>query len=96
MQIDSLKRLGPSAKDLEKVKETQVRSTETNLKQNGYWLSQLASYDQNNEDPHNILAYRQRVDGLTPETVRDAARRYLDEKNHVRVTLYPEDKPGKP
>ncbi len=94
VQIDSLKRLGPSAKDLEKVKETQVRSYETNLKQNGYWLSQLAFCDQNGEDPHNILAYRQRVDDLTAEIVRDAARRYLNEKNYVRVTLVPEEKPA--
>ena len=93
-QIDTLKALGPSEKDLAKVKETQIRTLETSLKQNGYWLSQLAFCDQNGEDPHHILSVRAQIDRLNAETVRDAARRYLNEKNYVRVTLYPEEKAG--
>ncbi|OGG57274.1 MAG: hypothetical protein A3F84_02120 [Candidatus Handelsmanbacteria bacterium RIFCSPLOWO2_12_FULL_64_10] len=91
-QIDTLKGMGPSEKDLAKVKETQVRTLETNLKQNGYWLSQIAFHDQNGEDLRHILSARTLTDRLSAEAVRDAARRYLDGKNYVRVTLYPEEK----
>jgi len=91
-QIDTLKTLGPQEKDLAKVREAQARALEVNLKQNGYWLSQLAFYDQNGEDPHHILSARTLTDRLSAEAVRDAARRYLDGKNYVRVTLYPEER----
>jgi hypothetical protein len=30
------------------------------------------------------------VEGLTPETIRDAARQYIDTERYVRVTLLPE------
>jgi predicted Zn-dependent peptidase len=30
------------------------------------------------------------VEGITPETVRDAARQYIDTERYVRVTLLPE------
>jgi zinc protease len=89
-QIDSVKAVGASAGDLAKVKEMQIRGWETSLKQNGFWLGQLAAYDQMGEDPRAILDYRSAVGRLTAETVRDAARRYLNAQNYVRVTLYPE------
>jgi len=93
-QIDSLKANGASAADVAKVKEAQIRSRQTSLKQNGYWLSQLAAYDQNGEDPAGILTYESLVAKLTPAAVRDAARKYLNEENYVRVTLYPEARPA--
>jgi len=93
-QIDSLKANGASAADVAKVKEAQLRSRETSLKQNGYWLAQLAAYDQAGEDPNAILTYESLVNALTPAAVRDAARKYLNEKNYVRVTLYPEAGPA--
>jgi zinc protease len=89
-QIDSLKARGPSPADLAKVKEIQLRGRETSLEQNGFWLSQLAAYDQIGEDPRGILTSDQLVRQLTAEQVRDAARRYLNTQNYVRVTLHPE------
>jgi zinc protease len=89
-QIDSVKAVGASADDLTKVKEMQLRGWETNLKQNGFWLSQLSAYDQAGEDPRAILDYRATIGRLTAERIRDAARRYLNTGNYVRVTLLPE------
>jgi zinc protease len=89
-QIDSVKAVGASADDLTKVKEMQIRGWETNLKQNGFWLSQLVAYDEAGEDPRAILDYRATIGRLTAERIRDAAQRYLNAGNYVRVTLYPE------
>lgn len=89
-EIDSIKARGPMADDLAKVREMYLRQHETDLKQNGWWLGQLAAYAQNGEPPRLLLSYPDRVRALTPEMVRDAARRWLDKGRYVRVTLLPE------
>jgi zinc protease len=89
-EIDSLKARGPSAEDLAKVKEIYVRQHETDLKQNGWWLGQLGAYAQSGESTALLLSYPRRVAALTPEIVRDAARRWLDKGRYVKVTLLPE------
>ncbi|CAN5592492.1 insulinase family protein [soil metagenome] len=90
-QIDSLNRYGPQERDLAKVREMQVRSREVELRENRFWLSQLLAYDQNGWDPRGILTFEQRARGVTARMVQEAARRYLDTGNYVRVSLYPED-----
>jgi zinc protease len=89
-EIDSIKARGPHAEDLAKVQEMYLRQHETDLKQNGWWLGQLAAYAQSGESPRTLLGYPARVKALTPEMVRDAARRWLDMGRYVRVTLLPE------
>jgi zinc protease len=89
-EIDSLKANGPSQVDVHKVRETLLRERETNLRRNEYWLSLLYSYDYNHWDPKGILDYSEEIRRLDPEAVKDAARRYLDEKNYVQVKLLPE------
>jgi zinc protease len=89
-EIDSLKAHGPSRVDVNKVRETLLRERETNLRRNEYWLSLLYSYNYNHWDPKGILDYSEEIRRLDPEAIKDAARRYLDEKNYVQVTLLPE------
>jgi len=89
-QIGSFQTHGPSAADVAKVKEMQKRSWETSLRQNGYWLAQIAGKDALGEDIRDILRYDELVDRLTPDMIRDAARRYLDRNRYVRVSLVPE------
>ena len=87
-QIDTLQASGPRAADLAKVRETMIRSRETNLRQNGWWVGQLLSAVRDGDpaaaplDP--VLA------ALTPDALRAAARSYLDRARFVRVTLLPE------
>jgi len=90
LQIDSLQRFGPSQEDIDKVKETQRRQRETNLRENSYWLSQLVSADRYDLDPRDILTYERLVDALDIETIQTAARNYLRTDNYVQVSLYPE------
>jgi zinc protease len=89
-EIDSIKARGPTAGDLAKVKEMYLRQYETDLKQNGWWLGQLAAYAQSGESPRTLAGYPGRVSALTPEMIRDAARRWLDKGRYVKVTLLPE------
>ena len=95
-QIDSIQRTGPTAGELEKVREIQRRSEETNLKENGYWLSALVSYDREGVDPGRILRGEELRALLTADLVRDAARKYLDRQNYVLVRLLPEQSSTRP
>ena len=92
-QIDSIKTFGPTQDDIDKVKETQRRQRETNLRENGYWLSQLISYERYGLDIRDILTYDELVASLTTETVQKAAELYLRTDNYVQISLYPEEQP---
>jgi zinc protease len=91
-QIDSLTAHGPTEDEMVKVKEQQRRSRETDLRENGFWLSQLVSADLYDYDPRIILEYDQLVEGLTAEALQEAARLYLNTDNYVQVSLIPEEK----
>ncbi len=92
VEMDSLRTFGTTESYLNKAREATLRQHELGLRENGYWLGSLQFYDENGLDPDEIPA------GATPffeslslDDVREAARRFLDEANTVRVVLYPED-----
>ena len=89
-QIDSLKTYGTSEKYLTKVKETQRRARETYLKENSFWLSNLEFYYYHDEDPLGIMDFNRMVDNLSLDAIQQAARKYFDTNNYVKVVLYPE------
>ena len=90
--IDTLRTSGPAERDVQKVVEAEARSRETALRQNGYWLGQIAYVAQTGDPAEPVVDPR--GDGVlfTRETLRDTARRILDPANYIRVTLLPETK----
>jgi len=88
--IDSLATHGASDENLAKVKVAQRRQRETDLRENGFWLSVLDVYDRNEEDLRLILDYERLVQGLSAEAIGNAAAQYFDMKNYVEVKLVPE------
>jgi len=90
--IDSLSTFGASADNLAKVKETRRRSRETDLEENGFWLAVISSYDRNGEPLEEILQLDPLLEGLTTETIGEAARQWLDPDRYVQVSLLPEVK----
>jgi zinc protease len=88
--IDSLATFGASEENLAKVKETQLRRRETDLKENGFWLSVINYYDRHGEDLRLIMDYDSLVEGLTAEAIGEAADRYLRTEGHVQVSLVPD------
>ena len=89
--IDTVKRDGASAAELQKVREQQLRTQEVSLKENSYWLGNIAARLENGEDPRGLATYtRDYIEKLTSEQVRDAARRYLDMSRYARFVLLPE------
>ena len=89
--IDSLQTTLPSAADVDKVKEQILRNREIELKENGYWLSNIMSRDQAGEDFAGLLApYDDMVRKLTAADLQNAAKQYFNMKNYARFLLLPE------
>ncbi|HET7456268.1 MAG TPA: insulinase family protein, partial [Gemmatimonadaceae bacterium] len=91
-QLDTLATRGPSAATLAKVKEARLRDRETSLKQNGYWINQIATFDRYNWPLTDIPKGDALVNSLDAATVQRAARAYLNRKRYVRVVLVPESR----
>lgn len=89
-QIKKFKFYGIPYSYVKKVKEIQRRERETNLKENNFWLNILHTYYFHNENPEDIVHYGQLMEKLTPKIVQEYARKYFNEKNFVKVVLYPE------
>ena len=89
--IDTVKRDGATAAELQKVREQQLRTQEVSLKENSYWVGNIAARLENSEDPRGLATYTQDyIQKLTSEQIRDAARRFLDMSRYARFVLLPE------
>ncbi len=88
-EIEDFKNENLSEDDVSKVRENQRRTKETNLRENGYWVGQLAFSAQYGIDPGGLISY-DLIDNLTADKIRAAARLYLPTDNYVLVSLYPE------
>jgi zinc protease len=93
-EIESLRTNGPAEKQVNDVREQLLRDFETNMKQNGYLLTQISQKYLFREDPKEIFEMPEAYRKLTPAAIQEAARAYLSPENYVRVTLLPEKKPS--
>ena len=90
--IERVKTAGPPEEDVEKVKEQQRRGRETDLETNPFWVSVLDFYYSHEDEPlSDVNTYLEMTEELTAEELQQAAQQYLDEDNHVKVVLYPEN-----
>jgi zinc protease len=76
------------------VKEAAFRSRETAMKQNGYWLAQITTFDQSGWPLADIPNGEKLISALTIQDLQKAAIKYLRTDNYVRVSLYPENFPA--
>jgi len=88
--IDSTKGGAIREEDVQKVREQQLRSWEVNLRENSYWLGNLAAREENGENPHGLLTYDQLIRGLSAAQLQAAAREYLHVSRYARFVLLPE------
>jgi zinc protease len=89
-ELDSLKKYTVSDVYINKIKETQKREFEVNLKENKFWLSSLNSYYFYNNDLSLLMKYPQRVESFNSDAVQKAAQKYFDENNYIKIVLYPQ------
>jgi len=89
-ELDRMRRDGPSADDVQKVKETEKESLETSYKQNGFWLGAMQTAQMLGWDPVSIVHRTERTDTLTAENIHDAFRKYFPPDRYTLMTLMPE------
>jgi zinc protease len=75
---------------LTRVKETFVRTRETELRQNRFWSGWLANAYRFGDDPTIVLDLDQVTKRMTSANVKAAAKRYLDQKGLFQAELLPE------
>jgi zinc protease len=89
-ELDKMRRDGPSADDVQKVKETEKEGLETSFKQNGFWLGALQTAQMLGWDPVSIIHRTERTDTLTAENIHEAFRKYFPPDRYTIATLLPE------
>ncbi|MGE0593137.1 MAG: M16 family metallopeptidase [Vicinamibacterales bacterium] len=91
--LDAVERLqqdGPTAAEIDRVRETELRELETSERQNNYWLNSLQTLHLFDWDPRRILARHARAEALTPQNVLEALRAYFPLDRYTVVTLVPD------
>jgi zinc protease len=89
-EIDRLRREGPSAADVQAVKEQEKNGLQESLLQNGYWLNSLQAMHLLGRDPRRILQRMERAESLSVENIHAAIRKYFPSDRRTVVTLMPE------
>ncbi|MCF7823338.1 MAG: insulinase family protein [Candidatus Marinimicrobia bacterium] len=91
LELKNLQQNVPDQTYVDKVKETQRREREINIKKNSYWLNSLAVYYREGRDLSNFMKFNELIEGFTGEAAQQAAVRYFKMDDMIQVTLYPED-----
>ncbi len=89
--IGDIQKNGPVQIDVQKVKETQRRQREENLKQNNYWLNALESYYERGIHLDKFDQYESLISSLTAEKIKQTANNLIDLDEYIRVVLFPEN-----
>ena len=83
---------GPKQEEVDKAREKIKRERETNLRENNFWQSTLKSYYLNMDGNFKTFGEFDGVaNGLTPQSLKLAAKHTFDFKNYISVALMPEE-----
>ncbi len=91
-EIAKIKQNGPEVVDIQKFAAEETRSTEVQLKENGFWQGHLTSTAQNQENPDAVLHYISDLKTITVQSVKDIANKCLSGENLIKLILLPEKK----
>ncbi|MES2520958.1 MAG: insulinase family protein [Bacteroidota bacterium] len=90
-EIQKVKDSGAEATDIEKFKAETKRQTETQLRDNNFWLGYLQGQYQDGEDVKEVLKEDEMLKKVTVESTKAAAKKYFAE-NMIKVIMLPEKK----
>jgi zinc protease len=89
-EVDRLRREGPSAADVEAIKQQEKNGLQESLRQNGYWAGSLQAMHILGRDARRILQRVERADSLTPQHIHEMFKKYFPADRNTIVTLMPE------
>lgn len=76
-EVDKLINEGPSQKDLDKVKESQILDRKEDMNENRFWLNTLKNADYQDEDAAKIFDFENDIRSLTVSDLQSVAKKYL-------------------
>lgn len=89
-EINKLKTEGPSEINLNKVKETALRTREVNVRENRYWLNTINSYYYNKQNFSDYPKYEDIVKSFNQKDAMEYAKKYIDTNHYIQIVLMPE------
>ncbi len=90
-EVNSFNQNGVTAEDLQKFKSEELRQEELSLRENGFWLSYLTNRLKYGDDLEQVLSNNSRINGVTVDATKTAAKKYLNGENYIRLVLMPEN-----
>jgi zinc protease len=88
-ELAAAREKGPAAVYIDKVKIAQRRILEEDLRNNGHWMSELASHARYGTDPRRILEEGKLIESLDAAGLATAAKKYFDPRRVLIATLEP-------
>jgi zinc protease len=89
-EVERLKADGPTEREVADAREALMVAHQTDLAENGRLAQKVMQRYEFSQDVMEFFNLPVEYQKLGPLTIQDAARRYLDTGNYVRVTLFPE------
>lgn len=94
--IEELREDGPPEDLVTRVRAQQRSAHQGRIRNNAYWVRELVEAYAQGADPRRILDFDEQVESVTPESLREAARTYLEWDRRVLGILMPEEGTGAP
>jgi zinc protease len=88
-EMQSMKKEGVSADDVQKFKAAYGKNVALALKDNGFWLNYLSSQYENQEPVPEVLDADKNLSKVTPEAITKAAASFFSENNRISFMLLP-------
>lgn len=89
-QLERVAKEGPSAEQLQKIKEYMLKKHNDNQKENGYWLKNLDEYFYTGLD--YTKGYEALINSITLKDIQAFANQILQQKNEIKIVMTaPED-----
>ena len=90
-EIVKIKMNGPEETDLNKVRETNIRSLETDAKENRYWLGVATSALMHQDQMSSVDAKVELIKSIKAKDIQEAIKKHCNESEHIKVILMPEN-----
>ncbi|MBC8984994.1 insulinase family protein [Pedobacter sp. N36a] len=89
-ELNKMRTSGPSPENLQKFKAARKVGLETGARNNEFWMDYLASQLMNNEPLTQFYDYDAALNHISTKSVQEAAAKYIQDKNYVKLVLMPE------
>lgn len=88
-EVNKMRTAGPSAENLQKFKAARKVGLQTGSTNNGFWLDYLLSQEMNKASLTEFFDYDAELNKITAKSVQEAAVKFIQNKNYIRLVLMP-------